>query len=208
MVIGICGGSGSGKSTVARRIVDALRERIVYLQQDNYYKDLSNIPVEARGQLNFDHPDAVDLEMMAQHARRLKEGHAIECPSYDFTCHSRRPETIRVEPRPVIIVEGILIFTSEELRRLMDIKIFVDTDADLRFLRRLQRDIAERGRTVESVERQYLDTVRPMHLQFVEPTKRYADLIIPEGGFNPVGVDLVIQKIKSMLQVSEQAARE
>ena len=206
MVIGICGGSGSGKSTVALRIVDALRDRIVYIQQDSYYKDLSSIPVGERGQLNFDHPDAVDLDMMMEHVRRLRDGQAVECPVYDFTCHARKPETLRIDPRPVIIVEGILIYTSEEMRRLMDIKIFVDTDADLRFLRRLKRDITERARSVESVIEQYLATVRPMHLQFVEPSKRYADLIIPEGGFNPVGVDLVIQKLKSMLSASEQSA--
>jgi len=206
MVIGICGGSGSGKSTVALRIVDALRDRIVYVQQDSYYKDLSNIPVGERGQLNFDHPDAVDLDMMIEHVRRLRDSQAVECPVYDFTCHARKPEMLRIEPKPVIIVEGILIYTSEEMRRLMDIKIFVDTDADLRFLRRLTRDIKERGRSVESVIQQYLATVRPMHLQFVEPSKRYADLIIPEGGFNPVGVDLVIQKLKSMLSATEQSA--
>lgn len=206
MVIGICGGSGSGKSTVARRIVDALRDRIVYIQQDSYYKDLSNIPRAERGQLNFDHPDAVDLDMMVEHVRGLREGRAIDCPVYDFTCHARTADTLHIEPKPVIIVEGILIYTSEALRRLMDIKIFVDTDADLRLLRRLQRDIKERGRTLESVIHQYLETVRPMHLQFVEPAKRYADLIIPEGGFNPVGIDLVIQKIKSMLHATEHAA--
>ncbi len=201
MVIGICGGSGSGKTTVARHILDALRDRIVYLQQDHYYKDLSNLPLEERCHLNFDHPDAVDLDMMLQHVRALRAGQAIECPVYDFTQHIRRPETARVEPEPAIVVEGILIFTSEALRNLMDIKIFVDTDADLRFLRRLRRDIEERGRTVESVIRQYLETVRPMHLQFVEPTKRYADVIIPEG-FNPVSVALVVEKIKSMLRES------
>ncbi len=200
MVIGICGGSGSGKTTVARRIFDSLRDRMVYLQQDNYYKDLSNLPLEERAHLNFDHPDAVDLELMTQHVRRLRAGQAIDCPVYDFTQHIRRPETLHVEPKPALIVEGILIFYPEALRSLMDIKVFVDTDPDLRFVRRLRRDIEERGRTVDSVIRQYLETVRPMHLQFVEPTKRYADIIIPEGGYNPVGTDLVVEKIKSMLR--------
>ncbi len=205
MVIGICGGSGSGKSTVARHILDALRDRITYLQQDHYYKDLSNLPLEERAGLNFDHPDAVDLDLMLQHVGRLRAGHSIECPVYDFTQHTRRPETRRVDPRPAIVVEGILIFSYEALRSMMDVKIFVDTDADLRFLRRLRRDIEERGRTVESVIRQYLETVRPMHLQFVEPSKRYADVIIPEG-FNPVSVDLVVEKIKSMLAQAQHAA--
>lgn len=204
MVIGICGGTGSGKTTVARHILDALRDRIVYLQQDHYYKDLSHLPLEERHRLNFDHPDAVDLGMMVEHLGRLRAGKPIECPVYDFTRHVRRPESVRVEPKPAILVEGILVFSNEALRSLMDIKIFVDTDADLRFLRRLRRDIEERGRTVESVIRQYLETVRPMHLQFVEPSKRYADLIIPEGGFNTVGVDLVVEKIKSLLPEADQ----
>ena len=203
MVIGICGGSASGKTTVARCILDALRDRIVYLQQDHYYKDLSHLPQQQRCQLNFDHPDALDLDMMVQHLRQLRAGQLIERPVYDFTRHVLRPETVRVEPKPAVVVEGILIFAVEALRNLMDIKIFVDTDADVRFLRRLQRDVEERGRTVESVIRQYLETVRPMHLQFVEPSKRYADLIIPEGGFNPVGVDLVVEKIKARLRQPE-----
>lgn len=206
MVIGICGGTGSGKTTVAGHILDALRDRIVYLQQDHYYKDLSHLPLEERCRLNFDHPDAVDLGMMAEHVGRLRAGKPIECPVYDFTRHVRRPETVRVEPKPAILVEGILVFSSEALRSLMDIKIFVDTGADLRFVRRLQRDMEERGRTVESVIRQYLETVRPMHLQFVEPSKRYADVILPEGGFNTVGVDLVVEKIKSMLRGAQRAA--
>lgn len=206
MVIGICGGSGSGKSTVARHILDALRDRIVYLQQDSYYKDLSNLPLEKRAQLNFDHPDALDLDMMVEHVGQLTSGHPIECPTYDFTRHSRCVEAMHMEPQPVILVEGILIFYPEALRRMMDIKIYVDTDADLRFLRRLNRDINERGRSVDSVIRQYLETVRPMHLQFVEPYKRYADIIIPEGGFNRVGVDLVIEKIKSKLAAKPATA--
>jgi uridine kinase len=205
MVIGICGGPGSGKSTVARHILDALRDKIVHLQQDYYYKDAANLPLEERAQLNYDHPDAIDIEMLEYHVRELCAGRAIECPRYDFTKHMRYPETIHMEPEPIVIVEGILIFYSEALRNLMDVKIFVDTDADLRFLRRLSRDIKERGRTVDSVIRQYLETVRPMHLQFVEPFKRYADVIIPEGGFNRVGVDLVIEKIKSKLRAKTAA---
>jgi uridine kinase len=187
---------------VARHILDALRDKIVYLQQDYYYKDLSNLPLEERAQLNFDHPDALDLDMMEQHIRELCAGRPVECPLYDFTRHTRSAETLHVEPLPIIIVEGILIFYSEALRGLMDLKIYVDTDPDLRFLRRLSRDMTERGRSVDSVIRQYLETVRPMHLQFVEPYKRYADIIIPEGGFNRAGVALVIAKIKSKLGAS------
>ena len=200
MVIGICGGSGSGKTTVAHMILDAVRDRVIFIQHDHYYKDLSHLPLEDRHRLNFDHPDALDTELLVQHVRQLKSGQPVERPIYDFTVHTRRPETLRIEPKPAILLEGILIFEDALLRSLMDIKIFVDTDADLRFIRRLQRDITERGRTVESVVHQYLETVRPMHLEFVEPSKRYADLIIPEG-FNPVGVDLVVEKIKTMLPV-------
>ncbi len=163
------------------------------------YKDLPHLPLDERAKQNFDHPDSIDTPLLIEHVRRLREGHPIERPLYDFTQHRRLPQKLRVEPRPALILEGILIFENKALRELMDIKIFVDTDADLRFIRRLQRDIRERGRTVESVVQQYLTTVRPMHTEFIEPSKRYADVIIPEGGYNEVGIDLVIQKIRSLV---------
>ncbi len=200
LVIGICGGTGSGKTTITDRIIAALSEEgVVLLQQDHYYKDLSQLPFEERARRNFDHPEAMDTALLAEHVRRLREGQAIERPVYDFTQHLRLSQTERIEPKLALIIEGILIFENKALRELMDIKIFVDTDADLRFLRRLQRDIRERGRTVDSVIAQYLATVRPMHLEFIEPSKRYADVIIPEGGYNEVGIDLVIQKIRSLV---------
>ena len=198
MIIGICGGTGSGKTTVALKILDAVRDRVVYIQHDHYYKDLSHLPLEERRKLNFDHPDALDTDLLVEHLKQLRAGQAIERPVYDFTVHARKPETMRISPKPATLVEGILIFEHAVLRSLMDIKIFVDTDADIRLIRRMRRDLSERGRTVESVMEQYEKTVRPMHLEFVEPSKRYADLIIPEG-FNPVGVDLVVEKIKGML---------
>ncbi|SRR5579875_1206604 len=199
-VIGICGGTGSGKTTITDRLSNALSgDGVVVLQQDHYYKDLSHLSLAERAQRNFDHPNALDTPLFIEHLGLLREGHAIERPVYDFTEHRRLPETLRVESRPAILVEGILIFESQALRNLMDLKIFVDTDADLRFIRRLVRDIQERGRTLHSVIEQYQQTVRPMHLEFVEPSKRYADIIIPEGGHNEVGIDLVIQKVRSLL---------
>jgi uridine kinase len=200
LVIGICGGTGSGKTTITDRIIQALSEdRVSILQQDFYYKDLPNLPLAERTRQNFDHPDSIDTPLMVEHVRRLRGGETIERPLYDFVDYRRLPETVRLEPRAALIIEGILIFENKALRDLMDIKIFVDTDADLRFIRRLVRDIRERGRTMESVVQQYQATVRPMHLEFVEPSKRYADVIIPEGGYNEVGIDLVIQKIRSLL---------
>lgn len=201
MIIGICGGTGSGKTTVARRILENVSdEQVVYLQQDSYYRNLGDMPLELRHQINFDHPDALDNELFINHLRSLRAGEPIAMPVYDYTTHTRLPETRRVEPKPVTIVEGILIFADPILRSLMDVKIFVDTADDLRIIRRMQRDVAERGRTVESVIRQYLDTVRPMHLQFVEPSKRYADVVIPEGGYNEVGIDLISGRIRMLLQ--------
>jgi uridine kinase len=183
LVIGICGGTGSGKTTITSRIIAALpAESVQILEQDHYYKDLPGMPPGNHARPNFDHPDSIDTALLVQHVRALREGHCIERPCYDFTQDRRLPQTVRMDPRPALIVEGILIFESQALRELMDVKVFVDTDADLRFIRRLARDIRERGRTVESVVSQYLATVRPMHLEFVEPSKRYADLIIPEGG--------------------------
>jgi len=200
LVVGICGGTGSGKTTVAERIIAALPgDSVLLLQQDHYYKDLSHLSLEERNKRNFDHPDSIDNALMAEHVGKLREGREVERPVYDFTRHLRLKETLKLEPKAALILEGILIFENQALRELMDIKIFVDTDADLRFIRRLRRDLNERGRTLESVVRQYMATVRPMHMEFIEPSKRYADVIIPEGGHNEVGIDLVIQKIRSLL---------
>lgn len=199
-VIGVCGGTGSGKTTITNRLSQALSsDGVVVLQQDHYYKDLSHLPSAERARCNFDHPSALDSGLFIEHIKKLREGESIERPVYDFTQHRRIPETVAISPRPAILVDGILIFENPTLRNLMDLKIFVDTDADLRFIRRLVRDIRERGRTLESVIEQYEKTVRPMHLEFVEPSKRYADIIIPEGGHNEVGIDLVIQKVRSLI---------
>ncbi len=200
MIIGICGGTGSGKTTITSRIIETLSEKnVIVLEQDNYYKGFPELPFAERVKVNFDHPDSMDTPLLAEHVRRLREGQSIERPTYDFANFRRVDETVRIEPRSAIIIEGILIFENKVLRDLMDIKIFVDTDADLRFIRRLERDIRERGRTMEMVVQQYMATVRPMHMEFVEPSKRYADMIIPEGGHNEVGIDLVIQKIRSLV---------
>ncbi|HET9400249.1 MAG TPA: uridine kinase [Candidatus Acidoferrales bacterium] len=200
LTVGICGGTGSGKTTITNRLISALSEQtVVLLQQDHYYKDLPHLSFEHRAKLNFDHPDSVETPLMIQQLKALREGRGVDRPVYDFTQHRRIAETVRVEPRPAIILEGILIFENAEVRKLLDIKIFVDTDADIRFIRRLRRDVRERGRTVETVIEQYLTTVRPMHNEFIEPSKRHADVIIPEGGHNNVGIDLVIQKIRSLL---------
>ncbi|MFZ0413590.1 MAG: uridine kinase [Candidatus Acidiferrales bacterium] len=200
-VIGICGGTGSGKTTITNRLSQALSgSGVLVLQQDHYYRDLHHLTPEERSQQNFDHPNAIDTQLFIAHVRQLREGRPIDRPVYDFTQHRRLSETVRLESRPAILVEGILIFENEALRNLMDLKIFVDTDADVRLIRRLVRDIRDRGRTLESVVEQYQKTVRPMHLEFVEPSKRYADVIIPEGGHNDVGVDLVIQKVRSLIE--------
>jgi uridine kinase len=200
LVIGIAGGSGSGKTTVANSLLSRVgEERIAYLPHDAYYKDLSALPPQQRAEVNFDHPNSLENELLCLHIEQLRRGQPVELPVYDFTTHSRTSETIRVKPKPVIIVEGILIFIEAGLRGLFDIKIYVDTDPDLRFIRRLERDLRERGRTTESVIHQYLTTVRPMHLEFVEPSKRYADVIIPEGGYNQVALDMVLARIRSML---------
>lgn len=201
MIIGICGGTGSGKTTVARRILENVSdEHVVFFQQDSYYRNLDDMPPELRHRINFDHPDALDNDLFINHVKALRAGETIKMPVYDFSIHSRKAESVLVQPKPIMIIEGILIFVDAALRELMDIKIFVDTDDDLRFIRRLQRDVNERGRTVESVIKQYLETVRPMHEQFVEPSKRFADVIIPEGGYNEVGIDLISGKIRTQLQ--------
>jgi uridine kinase len=200
LVIGICGGTGSGKTTITERIISVLSpESVLVLQQDHYYKDFPHLSLEQRAKENFDHPDSFDTPLLMEHVRLLREGHAIHRPVYDFAKYERSSTTVRMNPSAAIILEGILIFENKALCELMDIKIFVDTDADLRFIRRLGRDIRERGRTVDSVVSQYLATVRPMHMEFVEPSKRHADVIIPEGGHNEVGIDLVIQKIRSLV---------
>jgi len=201
LVIGIAGGSGSGKTTVAQIIIQRVGpDRIAFLQHDAYYKDLSGLPPAQRAEVNFDHPNSLETELLIRHIEQLKNGQPVEVPIYDFATHSRTPQTFTVQPRPVILVEGILIFAEKALRDLCDVKIFVDTDSDIRFIRRLQRDIAERGRTVDSVIKQYMATVRPMHMEFVEPSKRYADVIIPEGGFNEAALDMVVARIEALLK--------
>ena len=201
LVIGIAGGSGSGKTTVAQEILQRVGpDRIAFLQHDAYYKDLSGLPPVQRAAVNFDHPNSLESELMIRHIEQLKRGEPVELPIYDFATHSRTKESFTVQPRAVILIEGILIFVEPALRDICDVKIFVDTDSDLRFIRRLQRDIAERGRTEEMVVRQYLATVRPMHLEFVEPSKRYADVIIPEGGMNVAALDMVVARVEALLK--------
>ncbi len=200
ILIGITGGTGSGKSTVAQEIFNSLPEKnIVIIEQDSYYKDQSHLTFEERIKTNYDHPLAFDNDLLIKHLNDLLEGKAIEKPIYDFETHNRKKETVRVEPKDIIILEGILILDDERIRNLLDIKIFVDTDADIRIIRRITRDIKERGRTLESVIEQYLTTVRPAHMQFIEPSKKYADIIIPEGGYNKVAIDLMVTKIKSII---------
>ena len=200
LIIGICGGTGSGKTTVANRIHESVSaSEVVFIQQDSYYRNLTDLPLDYRHIANFDHPDALDNDLLVNHVRRLKAGEAVELPLYDFKTHTRMNETRHVDPQPIVIVEGILIYADPRLLEQMDIKVFVDTPDDIRFIRRLRRDLAERGRTIESVIEQYIATVRPMHMQFVEPSKRHADVIIPEGGHNLVSIDLLSGKIRERL---------
>ncbi|HQE92308.1 MAG TPA: uridine kinase [Anaerolineae bacterium] len=200
IIIGVAGGTGSGKTTVANRILEQVgAEHITYIPHDAYYKDLRHLTFAERSRTNFDHPDALETRLMIEHLKMLRDGQAVEIPVYDFTQHVRADETIHVEPSPIIMVEGILIFAEPALRSLFDVKLFIDTDADIRLIRRLQRDMQERGRTFESVITQYMTTVRPMHLEFVEPSKRYADVIIPEGGFNEVAIEMVAARIRGLL---------
>lgn len=200
VVVGVAGGTGSGKTTVAAEILRrAGTDHISLMQTDAYYKDLSDLPMAQRAMQNFDHPDALDNELLIAHLKELKAGRPVEVPVYDFTTHARTTTTLRVEPHRVILLEGILIFSDPALRQLMDVRIYVDTDADIRFIRRLQRDIAERGRTMESVIHQYLATVRPMHQEYVEPSKRHANVIIPEGGFNEVAMEMIAARIRALL---------
>lgn len=202
VIIGVAGGSGSGKTTVVRNICERLEGLVAVIEQDAYYKDQSHLPMEERRKTNYDHPLAFDNDLLISHLRQLLQRKPIEKPVYDYTQHTRSRETVTVEPRDVILLEGILILEDEGLRALMDIKVFVDTDADLRILRRLERDVKTRGRSLDSVIQQYLTTVRPMHQQFVEPSKRYADLIIPEGGYNQVAVDLLVNQIRTILSAT------
>lgn len=204
LVIGIAGGSGSGKTTVTQAIITAVgAENVTLLQQDSYYRDFGDLSAEQRLAINWDHPETLENELLVDHVRALRAGATIAVPCYDFRAYRRLPEAILLAPRPVIIVEGILILAEPDLRRLMDIKVFVDADADVRFIRRLARDVADRGRSVESVIEQYLTTVRPMHLEFVEPSKRYADVIIPEGGHNRVAIEMVVARVQGAVSAEE-----
>ena len=201
LIIGIAGGSGSGKSTVVKKIQESMGEKIVVIPQDSYYKDNSHLPMEERQALNFDHPDAIDFEMLIEQIKEIKKGNAIEQPVYSYlTCSRSKTETIHVEPAEIIIIEGILIFTSKELRDQMDIKVYVDADDDDRLMRVISRDIVERGKTVDSVMNRYQKTVKPMHLQFIAPSKRYADIIIPQGGHNKVGINILLSAIHNIMK--------
>lgn len=200
LTIGIAGGTGSGKTTVAHNVVEGLPlDSVVIIEHDAYYRDRSDLTLEERARLNYDHPDALDNALLLEHLMELRAGRPVELPVYDYATHTRRPERRRVEPRPVVILEGILVFVDPSIRALLDIKIFVDTDADIRIMRRIRRDMETRGRDFASVRKQYYETVRPMHLQFVEPSKRWADLIIPEGGANDVALDILLGKLLHVL---------
>jgi uridine kinase len=204
LVIGVAGGSGSGKTTVVSKILEALGDvRVPVLEHDRYYRDRNDLRLEERAALNYDHPDSLETDLLVRHVNDLRAGRTIAAPVYDFARHARKEETERIAAGRAIIVEGILIYTDPALRKLMDVKVFVDTDDDTRFIRRLRRDIAERGRTVESVIDQYLSTVKPMHLDFVEPSKRYADIIIPQGGHNAVAIDMLLTLIRALSTSTE-----
>jgi uridine kinase len=206
-LIGIAGGTGSGKTTVAKSIYASLHlDSAVFIDQDAYYKELGHLPLEERKLINFDHPDSLDNDLLIEHLRMLLAGRPIEKPEYDFVAHTRAPRTTRVEPRDVVLVDGILLFVDPRLREMFDLRIFVDTEADVRFIRRLRRDIEVRGRSLDSVIEQYLGTVRPMHFEFVEPSKRYADVILPRGGENRAGIEVIAARIRERL--AEMAARD
>jgi uridine kinase len=205
--MGVAGGSGSGKSTVVREVRRLLGPgTTAVIHHDAYYRDLAHIPFEERVDVNFDHPDSLETELMVQHVELLLRGNPVELPTYDFATHTRMSETERVDPTPVLVLDGILALSDERLRSLMDLKVFVDTDADVRLIRRLRRDMRKRGRSADSVIRQYQSTVRPMHQEFVEPSKRHADLVVPEGGYNRIAVDLVVTKLKALLAEREATA--
>jgi uridine kinase len=202
IIIGVAGGTGSGKTTITQEIMRRVGQaRIACIPHDAYYRDLAHLPPNLRARVNFDHPDSLETDLLVRHLKRWRRKHPIEMPVYDFTTHRRTAEVVRVDPQRVALVEGILVFAEPELREMFDVKLYVDTDADIRFIRRLRRDITERGRTTESVIEQYLATVRPMHLEFVEPSKRYADVIIPEGGYNQVAMDMVVARIERLLSL-------
>ena len=203
MVIGIAGGTGSGKTTITRRLMERFKDDVSVIYHDNYYKAHHHMSYEERAKLNYDHPDAFETELLVDAVRELKQGRSVQCPVYDYTIHDRSDKTITIKPARVIIVEGILIFQCRELCRQMDIKIYVDTDADVRILRRIVRDVRDRGRSLESVVNQYLNTVKPMHEQFVEPSKRNADIIIPEGGHNHVALEMVMERVRAHLERSK-----
>ena len=199
-LIGIAGGTGSGKTTVARRIYESLHlDAAVFIDQDAYYRELGHLPLEERQRMNFDHPDSLDNDLLLEHLRALLAGRAIQKPVYDFTRHTRAAQQVHVEPREIVLVDGILLFVDPRLRELFDLKIFVDTEADVRFIRRLRRHLEQRGRSLDSVIEQYLSTVRPMHFEFVEPSKRYADVILPRGGQNRAGIEVVAARIRERL---------
>ena len=200
LVIGIAGGTGSGKTTLMKNLIGQFGDVVTVLSHDNYYRRHDDLTYEERCRLNYDEPAALETDLMARHLDQLRRGQAIDCPVYDFTQHNRSSETIRIEPQKVIVVEGILIFENEALRNLMDIRIFVDTDADVRLCRRIKRDVSKRGRTLESVLNQYQQTVKPMHEQYVEPSKRYAHIVIPEGGKNVVALEMVVGRIRHHLE--------
>lgn len=209
IVFGVAGGTASGKTTVARAVLDSVgASQIAYLPHDAYYSDRDDLPFEERASLNYDHPDSLETKLLVRHIKDLIVGAPVNVPVYDFTTHRRTTDTILVEPAPIILVDGILIFTKRKLRELMDIKVYVDTDSDVRFIRRLQRDMHERGRSLDSVVHQYLETVRPMHLKFVEPSKRYADVIIPGGGHNRVAMEMVVSRLQMLLRIREEQAGE
>jgi uridine kinase len=207
IVFGVAGGTASGKTTVAEAILEAVgTAQVAYLPHDAYYKDMKYLSYEARTKLNYDHPDSLETKLLVQHIKQLQQEETVHVPVYDFTRHRRTAETVPVEPSPIILVDGILIFTRRKLRELMDIKVYVDTDADVRFIRRLTRDMEERGRSLESVVQQYLETVRPMHLKFVEPSKRYADVIIPDGGLNHVAMAMVVSRLRDLLRLEQSGS--
>ena len=202
MILGVAGGTGSGKTTVAREILEAVgADRIAFLAQDNYYRDVAWESPDQLVAYNFDHPDALDTRLLVEHLRALKSGRSIDLPVYDFVSHRRTASCRRIEARPVVLVEGILLFAEPEIRELLDFKVFVDTDADLRFIRRLQRDVVERGRTPESIVEQYLATVRPSHEQFIEPSKRHADVIFPQGGMNDQALEVLLARVRELVRV-------
>ena len=200
MVIGIAGGTGSGKTTITKRLMERFKDDVSVIYHDNYYKAHHHMTYEERAKLNYDHPDAFETELLVEAVKELKRGNSVQCPVYDYTIHDRSDKTVTIKPAKVIIVEGILIFQCKELCRQMDIKIYVDTDADVRILRRIVRDVRDRGRSLESVVNQYLTTVKPMHEQFVEPSKRNADIIIPEGGHNHVALEMVMERVRAHLE--------